>query len=107
MESASVQASIVVKDRLSARRQKERAIMPPTMTTTRQRWDIFARVIDNFGDAGVSWRLARQLAAEHDVEVTLWLDHVAALVRIAPAIIADASEQCVQGVVVRQWLDPF
>ena len=26
--------------------------------------DIFCRVIDNFGDAGVMWRLARALRAE-------------------------------------------
>jgi len=30
--------------------------------TATARWDIFCRVIDNFGDAGVSWRLARLLA---------------------------------------------
>ena len=28
------------------------------------RWDIFCRVVDNYGDAGVAWRLARELAAE-------------------------------------------
>ncbi|MDO9602214.1 MAG: elongation factor P maturation arginine rhamnosyltransferase EarP, partial [Rhodocyclaceae bacterium] len=27
--------------------------------------DIFCAVIDNLGDAGVCWRLARQLAREH------------------------------------------
>ncbi|MBY0234099.1 MAG: elongation factor P maturation arginine rhamnosyltransferase EarP, partial [Burkholderiaceae bacterium] len=26
-------------------------------------WDLFCRVIDNYGDIGVSWRLARDLAA--------------------------------------------
>ena len=31
--------------------------MPPSL-----RWDIFCRVVDNFGDAGVCWRLARKLA---------------------------------------------
>ena len=31
-----------------------------------------ARVVDNYGDAGVCWRLARQLAAEHALDVTLW-----------------------------------
>ena len=29
------------------------------------RWDIFCCVVDNYGDIGVTWRLARQLAAEH------------------------------------------
>ena len=26
-------------------------------------WDIFCSVVDNFGDIGVTWRLARQLVA--------------------------------------------
>jgi len=46
------------------------------------RLDVFCRVVDNFGDAGVAWRLARQLAAEHGVEVTLWIDAPATLVRM-------------------------
>ena len=28
-------------------------------------WDMFCTVIDNYGDIGVTWRLARQLVAEH------------------------------------------
>ena len=44
--------------------------------TTSLRWDIFCRVVDNFGDAGVCWRLARQLAREHGLAVTLWIDDV-------------------------------
>jgi hypothetical protein len=39
-------------------------------------WDIFCTVIDNFGDIGVCWRLARQLAQEHgmrcDCGSTIW-----------------------------------
>jgi hypothetical protein len=43
------------------------------------RWDIFGRIVDNYGDAGVCWRLARQLAAEHAQDVTLWQDDLGAL----------------------------
>ncbi|NBS60265.1 MAG: DUF2331 family protein, partial [Betaproteobacteria bacterium] len=25
-------------------------------------WDVFCKVVDNFGDAAVCWRLAQQLA---------------------------------------------
>jgi uncharacterized repeat protein (TIGR03837 family) len=49
-------------------------------------WDIFCTVIDNFGDIGVTWRLARQLAAEHGVAVRLWVDDLAAFRRIWPAV---------------------
>jgi hypothetical protein len=40
-------------------------------------WDIFCTVIDNFGDIGVCWRLARQLAQEHGHAVRLWVDDLA------------------------------
>jgi len=48
------------------------------------RIDVFCRVVDNFGDAGVTWRLARQLAAEHDADVVLHIDVPQALAHIAP-----------------------
>jgi len=46
-------------------------------------WDIFCRVIDNFGDVGVCWRLTRQLAAQGHA-VRLWLDDASALAWMAP-----------------------
>ncbi len=36
--------------------------------------DIFCHVIDNWGDAGVCWRLASQLAREHGASTRLWID---------------------------------
>ena len=57
------------------------------------RWDIFCRVVDNFGDAGVSWRLARQLAHEHGLAVTLWIDDIPSLARIAPALEVHRDDQ--------------
>lgn len=62
------------------------------------RCDIFCRVIDNFGDIGVSWRLARQLIAEHGVTVRLWVDQLAALRALCPQVDAFATRQVVQGV---------
>lgn len=47
------------------------------------RWDIFCKVIDNHGDVGVCWRLARALAGEGDT-VRLWIDDASALVWMAP-----------------------
>jgi hypothetical protein len=46
--------------------------------------DIFCRVIDNYGDMGVCWRLARQLAGEHGLAVRLWVDHPDTLARLCP-----------------------
>jgi len=45
------------------------------------RWIIFCAVIDNYGDMGVCWRLARQLQSEHGVSVTLFVDDFDALMR--------------------------
>ena len=46
-------------------------------------WDLFCRVIDNFGDVGVAWRLARDLAARGQ-QVRLWIDDASALRWMAP-----------------------
>jgi uncharacterized repeat protein (TIGR03837 family) len=46
-------------------------------------WDIFCRVIDNHGDAGVTWRLARELAERGDA-VRLWIDDARPLAWMAP-----------------------
>lgn len=48
------------------------------------RWDLFCRVIDNLGDAGVCWRLAADLAARGET-VRLVIDDAVPLTHIAPA----------------------
>jgi len=46
-------------------------------------WDLFCRVIDNFGDIGVCWRLAADLGARGE-SVRLWVDDACALGWMAP-----------------------
>jgi len=46
-------------------------------------WDIFCRVVDNFGDIGVCWRAAADLASRGE-RVRLWLDDASALAWMAP-----------------------
>ena len=46
-------------------------------------WDIFCKVIDNFGDIGVCWRLAADLA-NRGQRVRLWVDDSSALAWMAP-----------------------
>jgi uncharacterized repeat protein (TIGR03837 family) len=72
---------------------------------TSQRWDIFCRVIDNFGDIGVSWRLALQLAAGHGVAVRLWVDQLAVLHALCPQVDDTAARQTISGVEVFRY-DP-
>ena len=69
-----------------------------TPTQPPQRWDIFCKVIDNYGDIGVCWRLARQLA-DRGRAVRLWVDDASALRWMAP--------QGCPGVEVRPWTEPL
>ena len=69
-------------------------------------WDIFCRVIDNFGDIGVCWRLARQLVAEHNQSVRLWVDDLDSLVRIWPET-QQQDQQQIAGVEVCRWSTKF
>lgn len=71
------------------------------------RWDIFCTVIDNYGDIGITWRLARQLAAEHGVPVRLWVDDLESFRHIRPEIDARLDRQVFAGVEIRRWHVPF
>ena len=55
----------------------------PLAPTPPLQWDIFCQVIDNFGDIGVCWRLARDLA-QRGHSVRLWTDDASALQWMAP-----------------------
>lgn len=68
-------------------------------------WDLFCRVVDNYGDIGVCWRLARQLAQEHGHTVRLWVDDLRAFEKLCPAVDAAADAQRVSGVDIRHWGD--
>lgn len=54
-----------------------------TLPSTMQHWCIFCRVIDNYGDIGVCWRLATQLAYKGK-QITLYVDDASALAWMAP-----------------------
>jgi uncharacterized repeat protein (TIGR03837 family) len=66
-------------------------------------WDIFCSVVDNYGDIGVTWRLARQLAAEHSCAVRLWVDDLQPFTRLCPGADATAAQQWHDGVSVCHW----
>jgi uncharacterized repeat protein (TIGR03837 family) len=66
-------------------------------------WDIFCNVVDNYGDIGVCWRLARQLAAEQALAVRLWVDDLNAFQRLCPEIDPHAACQSAAGVEIRPW----
>jgi len=64
--------------------------MPTPRPGTAWSWDVFCRVVDNFGDIGVCWRLAADLAARGH-RVRLWVDDPRALSWLRPDV--DAAVQ--------------
>lgn len=73
----------------------------------RASWDIFCSVVDNYGDIGVTWRLARQLCAEHGQAVRLWVDDPAAFAALCPQADPALDMQICDGVEVRRWANPW
>ena len=96
--------SATVGSRRGGRRVRVLTDNATTMPATR-RWDVVCRVVDNYGDAGVAWRLARQLAGECGKAVTLWIDDPAPLARMVPGV-DPAGDTELDGVRVRRGPDP-
>ena len=70
------------------------SLTAPLAHPRRATWDVYCRVVDNHGDAGVCWRLAADLASR-GIAVRLWIDDARALAWMAP----DGRT----GVDVRRW----
>ena len=68
-----------------------------------RRWDIFCTVIDNFGDIGACWRLARQLTQDHHQLIRLWVDDLTSFSCIAPDVNPEIQQQVVQSVEICHW----
>jgi uncharacterized repeat protein (TIGR03837 family) len=72
-------------------------------TRTAKSCDIFCAVVDNYGDIGVCWRLARQLANEHGLTVRLWVDDLRSFGKLCPELDVTLDQQRCHGVEVRRW----
>lgn len=70
-----------------------------------KRWDIFCRVVDNFGDIGICWRLAKQLRDEYALEVRLWVDDLNVASKIITGLDASLNRQKINAVEVCLWND--
>ncbi len=66
--------------------------------------DIFCSVVDNYGDIGVCWRLARQLANEHGLQVRLWVDDLRSFGKLCPELDVELDIQICRGVEIRHWV---
>ena len=66
-------------------------------------WDIFCRIVDNFGDIGVCWRLAQQLASEHKLNIRLFIDDLAVAQKIITALNVSLEKQTVNQIEIYTW----
>lgn len=65
--------------------------------------DIFCRRVDNYGDIGVCWRLARRLRHGAGWQVRLWLDDLAAFARLEPRCDCSRPRQDIDGILIVAW----
>jgi uncharacterized repeat protein (TIGR03837 family) len=67
------------------------------------RWDIFCKIVDNYGDIGVCWRLSQQLVKEHHLQVRLFIDDLNAAKKIIINLDNALQQQSISGVEICTW----
>ena len=68
-----------------------------------QHWDVFCKLVDNFGDIGVCWRLARLLARLPERRVRLWTDSPEVFWFLNPGVTAMPLPCVLEGVMIDHW----
>jgi uncharacterized repeat protein (TIGR03837 family) len=82
---------------MSATRAPSDAVTPPL------RCAIYCRVIDNFGDIGVCWRLARELVSRNGWMVRLIVDDLKPWAKLAGLAKPSVQPQTASGIQVERW----
>ncbi|PHY07554.1 MAG: elongation factor P maturation arginine rhamnosyltransferase EarP [Alcaligenaceae bacterium] len=67
--------------------------------------DVFCRVVDNFGDIGVTWRLVRQLQREHHWSTRVWVDDLKIFQRLEARVNVHALQQVIDHIEIIHWAD--
>jgi uncharacterized repeat protein (TIGR03837 family) len=67
-----------------------------------KKWDIFCKIVDNFGDIGICWRLAKQLYQEQGLEIRLFVNHLEVASKIVVGI-SNEREQTYEGISIVRW----
>jgi uncharacterized repeat protein (TIGR03837 family) len=68
-----------------------------------RRWDIFCKIVDNFGDIGVCWRLGNQLEHEHTINVRLWIDDLNIARQLIPSLDRSQRMQLIDNITIAIW----
>lgn len=77
-------------------------MMKNEMNSEKVVW-IFCRVIDNFGDAGVAFRLAKNLQNETQCKIVLILDNLSTLAALEPCLDKDKNYQKINNIDIIYW----
>lgn len=72
------------------------------MAESKKSWDVFCKIVDNFGDIGVCWRLAKQLHLEHGLSVRLFVDDLPTAAKMLAGL-SNTVEQTYEGVTIVRW----
>lgn len=65
--------------------------------------DIFCQVLDNFGDIGICWRLAKQLRQRTSGPIRLWVDELERFKQIEPDVSLGVTWQQLNNITIIQW----
>ena len=69
----------------------------------KNRLDIFCRIVDNYGDIGIVWRLSKQLCHEYQFTVRIWVDDLIVAARIINKLNPTLADQIIEKIEIRQW----
>ena len=67
-----------------------------------KQWDIFCKIVDNFGDIGTCWRMAKQLHNEHGLPIRLFVNDLVVAKSILVGI-DNVAQQVHEGISVVRW----
>ncbi len=73
------------------------------MISQGKHWDIFCKIVDNFGDIGVCWRLSQQLANEHAIQVRLIIDDIHVAQKIIAQLDISKPLQVINNIEIVAW----
>ena len=68
-----------------------------------KRWDIFCKIVDNYGDIGICWRLSQQLANEHQLQIRLIIDDMVIASHIIANLDSTKQQQTINGIEICTW----
>ncbi|MCV2509177.1 MAG: elongation factor P maturation arginine rhamnosyltransferase EarP, partial [Neisseriaceae bacterium] len=70
--------------------------------STKNIW-IFSSVIDNFGDAGVAYRIARELSFNEEFRIFFFIDNIPTLAMLENSLAQNNQKQIIQNITIIPW----